>query len=217
MRFRRIPLAARPKLENDQLARSLSVEHSALNRWWGFIMDKFPITSSKLSSGSAVGCINLLRGAFVAAILCLGGCVGELAVELQNRQAADELARLAKPAGSVYVGWRVFQDRCARCHAPDAKGTGFAPDLLPLVRLMGARRFVGLVLRRYDWNLAPVASDEAGAAMEALIDEIMQRKGPVFVMPAWEGEPRVQAHILDLYAYLSARAEGTQGRGRPLP
>lgn len=29
------------------------------------------------------------------------------------------------------------------------------------------------------------------------------------------GEPSVGAHILDLYAYLSARVHGTQGPGRP--
>jgi hypothetical protein len=34
-------------------------------------------------------------------------------------------------------------------------------------------------------------------------------------MPAWDGNPMVSAHIVDLYAYLSARAEGTQGPGRP--
>lgn len=160
---------------------------------------------------------SLLCRALIAATLCVGGCASEMAVEVQNLQAAEELARLAKPPGSIYIGWRVFQDRCARCHAPDATGTGIAPDLLPLVRTMGARRFVGLVLRRYDWNLPPAPAGDDGAAMEALIEQIMQRQGPVFVMPAWEGEPRVQAHILDLYAYLSARAEGTQGKGRPLP
>jgi hypothetical protein len=34
-------------------------------------------------------------------------------------------------------------------------------------------------------------------------------------MPAWQGEPIVIVHIVDLYAYLSARAQGAQGSGRP--
>ena len=34
-------------------------------------------------------------------------------------------------------------------------------------------------------------------------------------MPAWQGEPVVTAHVMDLYAYLSARADGRQGPGRP--
>lgn len=36
-------------------------------------------------------------------------------------------------------------------------------------------------------------------------------------MPAWDGKPIVTTHIVDLHAYLSARAQGTQGPGRPLP
>jgi hypothetical protein len=35
--------------------------------------------------------------------------------------------------------------------------------------------------------------------------------------PALQGKPRVNAHIVDLYAYLAARAEGLQGPGRPAP
>ena len=34
-------------------------------------------------------------------------------------------------------------------------------------------------------------------------------------MPAWQGEPAVNAHILDLYSYLSARADGRLPTGRP--
>jgi hypothetical protein len=34
-------------------------------------------------------------------------------------------------------------------------------------------------------------------------------------MPAWQGEPVVNAHVMDLYAYLSARSEGRLAAGRP--
>lgn len=151
-------------------------------------------------------------GAFVS-VLLLAGC----AVELQNRQPAQQLAELAKPPGSVYTGWRVFQDRCAGCHGPAATGTAAAPDLLPRVRDMGTRRFVGLVLNRYDWNLPPARAGSDSATREALIDDVMQRKEFALTMPAWQGEPRVNAHIVDLFAYLSARAQGTQGPERPAP
>jgi mono/diheme cytochrome c family protein len=134
-----------------------------------------------------------------------------------NRQPARELAESARPPGSVYTGWRVFQERCATCHGPAATGTAGAPDLLPRVREMGQRRFVGLVLRRYDWNLPAGQSGGESAAREALIDALVQRKDYVLTMPAWQSEPSVSAHIADLYAYLSARAEGTQGPGRPAP
>jgi hypothetical protein len=80
---------------------------------------------------------------------------------------------------------------------------------------MGSRRFVSLVLTRYDWMVPQPKAGTDRASREALIDDIVQRKEDALTMPAWQGEPRVNAHIVDLHAYLSARAEGTQGPGRP--
>lgn len=139
------------------------------------------------------------------------------AVEVQNTQPAQEMAQAARPPGSVYTGWRVFQDKCVTCHGAAATGTERGPDLLPRVREMGARRFVNLVLYRYDWNLPAARAGGEGAAREALIEQILQRQDSALQMPAWQGEPRVTAHIADLYAYLSARAQGTLGPGRPAP
>ncbi len=155
---------------------------------------------------------GLLAG-WLASALLFAGC----AVEFQNRQARQELDRQSAPPGSVYTGWRVFQDRCAACHGDHASGSVNTPDLLVQVRAMGPRRFVDAVLKRYDMRLpdAPPGSDEA--ARDALIDRIVQRQAGALTMPAWQGEPTVNAHIADLYAYLSARAEGTQGTGRPRP
>jgi mono/diheme cytochrome c family protein len=152
----------------------------------------------------------LVLGAGFAVAAALTGCT----VEVQNRQAAQEMAQAAKPPGSVYTGWRVFQEKCARCHGPAAAG-GDGPNLLPLVGGMGARRFTGLVLTRYDWGLPAAQANSSGSAREALIDSVMLRKEGAIAMPQWQGEPRVNAHIADLYAYLSARSDGTQGPGRP--
>lgn len=171
---------------------------------------KNAIVSARRSGARRIG---LLGGGALAAAWLLAGC----AVELQNRQPAQELAQLAKPPGSVYAGWRVFQDKCSACHGPAAIGGSGGPDLLPRVREMGERRFVGLVLKRYDWTLPPAQASSQGAARDALIEDIVQRKQGMLTMPAWQGEPSVNAHIVDLFAYLSARAEGTQGPGRPLP
>ncbi len=146
----------------------------------------------------------------IAALLLAAGLSG-CAVQLQNRQAAQQLAEQARPAGSVYAGWRVFQDKCARCHGVAATGSPGAPDLLPRLREMGSRQFVGLVLKRYDWQLPP---DQAA---EAQLEAVLQRQAGGLSMPAWQGEPVVSAHIVDLYAYLGARAQGTQGPGRPQP
>jgi hypothetical protein len=155
--------------------------------------------------------IPLLCSAALASALLLAGC----AVEVQNTQPARELARLSEPPASIYIGWRVFQERCARCHGDAATGGPGGPGLLPIVRDMGPRRFTGLVLNRYDWNLPPDQASRESAAQKALIEDILQRKEDAFIMPAWQSEPRVNAHITDLYAYLAARAEGSQGPGRP--
>lgn len=160
---------------------------------------------------------SLLWGGVLAVALLLGACASDTEVEFENTRAAQELARSSRPKGSVYAGWRVFQERCASCHGADAGGTASGPDLLPRVAQMGPRRFVGLVLQRYDWMLPPAQVGQGRDASETFIDEVMQRKEPALVMPAWQGNPMVNAHIADLYAYLTARADGSQGRGRPPP
>ena len=160
---------------------------------------------------------RLLCGAVLAACLLLLACAGDVGLKIENTQAAQEIARLSRPPGSVYTGWRVFQDRCASCHGPDATGAMNAPDLLPIVQQLGPRGFLGLVLNRYEWNLPPMQTADGREPLDRLVDEIMQRKEPALTMPAWQGNPTVNAHIADLYAYLSARAEGIQAKGRPLP
>ena len=172
-----------------------------------------PHLMNRSPRANTAGRRTVLYSALWVSTLWLAGC----AVQFENREASQALAQLLNPPGSVYTGWRVFQDRCAKCHGADATGTGSATNLLPRVREMGERRFVGLVLKRYDWNLPPSQTASTGEAGDAWVEDTVQRKGPVLVMPAWQGEPIVSAHIADLYAYLSARAAGTQGPGRPLP
>jgi hypothetical protein len=154
---------------------------------------------------------RLYRVALVAALL-LAGCTG---VEWQNKRITEEYAQSTRPPGSVYTGWRVFQERCSACHGPDATGTSRGPDLLPVVGAMGARQFLSVVLKRYDWSLPAVQNGMDTAALDALIDDILRRKEGALTMPGWQGEPRIEAHIVDLHAYLAARADGTQGPGRP--
>lgn len=159
---------------------------------------------------------KLLIVALSSALLS-AGC----AVEVQNTQPAQQVARLAEPQGSAAIGWRVFQERCAQCHGANATGGAGIPNLLPLVRDMGSREFVTVVLTRYDkgyeWGLPQGhAKANANAAVPpGVVDSILNRDQGQITMPAWQGEPVVTAHILDLYAYLSARAQGSQGTGRP--
>jgi mono/diheme cytochrome c family protein len=152
----------------------------------------------------------LHAGLWLAAAL-LAGC----SVELQNRQAAQSVAQESRPEGSVYVGWRVFQNKCAACHGPSATGTANGPDLRPRVRDMDSRKFVSVVLKRYDWSQIADQPRSDGAALDALVDKIIRRQDYPLNMPAMEGEPSVNAHLADLQAYLSARAFGSQGPGRP--
>lgn len=35
------------------------------------------------------------------------------------------------------------------------------------------------------------------------------------IMPAWDADPLVTPHVLDLFAYLTARADGKLGPGEP--
>ena len=145
------------------------------------------------------------------------GLLSACSVEVKNVQPAQEMARQAQPPGSVYIGWRVFQERCASCHGPAALGGSGIPNLLPLVREMGSRQFVSQVLNRYDWGIAPEIAKGSGSGRVDLVESIVQRREGQITMPAWQGEPVVTAHIADLYAYLSARAAGAQGPERPQP
>lgn len=152
--------------------------------------------------------------AAMAAALALGaGC----ALQVENRKPAEQLAaERDRPAGSEYLGWRVFQGKCARCHGEAATGSGQAPNLLVRMTDVGPRRFATLVLLRYDWDSADPRTRDDREAREALIEEIVRRREKPQPMPAWQGEPSVSAHILDLYAYLAARSEGRLGPGRPV-
>jgi hypothetical protein len=146
----------------------------------------------------------------LVALASLAGCT----MDASNTRAANEAEASASPAGSVYLGWRVFEERCARCHGASATGKPGAPDVLSRVRTLGPREFADLVLLRYPWP-EPSASDPSGADRAARVDEVTRRRSGMITMPAWEGEPGVTAHVMDLHAYLSARADGTLGPGRP--
>lgn len=149
--------------------------------------------------------------AAIALVALAAGC----AVEVQNTRPAKELARQALPEGNLYIGWRVFQQKCASCHGTTATGGATGPDLLPRLREMGSHQFIGLVLRRYDWILAAAESSPQATAPSTTAEKVLQGRDAALVMPAWQGDPMVTAHIIDLYAYLAARADGTQGPGRP--
>ncbi len=141
----------------------------------------------------------------------LVGCT----MEFINAKPARELKPPPPLKGDLYAGWRVFQSKCASCHGTAATGGNRAPDLLPIVREMSARHFAELVLKRYDLGNGSGKESSNESTIDTRIDDIVRFKEPPIEMPAWQGEPAVNAHILDLYSYLTARADGRLGIERP--
>ena len=120
----------------------------------------------------------------------------------------------------TYTGWRLFHTTCYGCHGVDATGTDMAPNLVERVKTLTPRAFATKVLTSYRIVLPVIegSTEDRSAQREALIEEVMRRerggRGQV-VMPAWQADPQVNAHVLDLFAYLSARADGKLGPGEP--
>jgi hypothetical protein len=117
----------------------------------------------------------------------------------------------------TYAGWRLFHSACFGCHGVDALGSAVAPNLVERIGAMTPRDFASKVLTSY--RLVSPADDDSAQAREATLEEIMKRnrsatRGQV-LMPAWGGHADVPPHVLDLYAYLSARAAGDLGPGEP--
>ena len=64
-----------------------------------------------------------------------------------------------------------------------------SPEALERVR---AAAGADAMLARYDWNLPP---DQTRPTQ---VQTVLQRKEAALTMPAWQDEPRVSAHIMDL-------------------
>lgn len=120
----------------------------------------------------------------------------------------------------TYTGWRLFHTACHACHGVGGVGTDVAPDLVERIQAMTPRGFATRVLTSY--RITPYAPDgsaeERQAEREALLEEVLRRersaRGQV-VMPAWEADDQVAPQVLDLYAYLTARAYAGLGPGKP--
>jgi len=91
--------------------------------------------------------------------------------------------------GDTYIGWRTFHGFCHVCHAQDAVGSTFAPNLLDRMHTMDFELFVDRTANGYT--------------------------GQVGVMPPWKDNPNVSKRYKELYAYLKARADGALPPGRP--
>lgn len=120
----------------------------------------------------------------------------------------------------TYRGWRLFHSNCYGCHGVDGTGTDVAPNLVERVKALSASDFTVKVLTRY--RIVVPASEASGddqtATRQAIVEEVLKQergKRGEILMPAWESNSRVKPHLLDLYGYLKARADGVLGPGRP--
>jgi cytochrome c2 len=118
---------------------------------------------------------------------------------------------------STYLGWRVFHSTCHGCHGVDATGTSVAPDLVERIKRLSARDFGIKVLSRYRFTVSAQAAsgDDKTELREEFLQQVMRRESGDILMPAWERDPNVKPHVLDIYAYLRARADGALAPGRP--
>jgi mono/diheme cytochrome c family protein len=83
---------------------------------------------------------------------------------------------------ATYIGWRVFQAQCATCHAADARGSSFAPDLTLRMSDMTQRDFFAALDRGYF--------------------------GPQSTMPPRGRDPNVAPYYDELWSFLRARIAG---------
>ena len=159
--------------------------------------------------------IQKIPHSFIALLLPTSILLSSCSLEFANTRAAREISTPLPAKGDLYAGWRVFQAKCASCHGVAATGGDRAPDLLPKIKAMNPRQFAALVLKRYDLGSGVARGSQDPSTFEKSIDEIMRRSEAPVEMPAWQSEPAVNAHIFDLYAYLSARSDGKLGVERP--
>jgi mono/diheme cytochrome c family protein len=103
--------------------------------------------------------------------------------------AAEPLYRVVngKVDARTYEGYRRYHAGCNHCHGPDGVGSSFGPSLV-------------------------AAPFDIAAFRDAVRNG---RASGTSVMKGFAGDANVEPFIDDIHAYLTARAEGVLGRGRP--
>jgi mono/diheme cytochrome c family protein len=133
---------------------------------------------------------------FLTAIGAACGCQAGAAQSVASDSAAapyrvECAAASAESACRVdlatYIGWRVYQAQCATCHAGDALGSSFAPDLTLRMSAMTQRRFFAALDQGYF--------------------------GSQSTMPPRGRDPNVAPYYDELWSYLSARVTGALPAG----
>lgn len=120
----------------------------------------------------------------------------------------------------TFSGWVVYHTACFICHGRDALGTDIAPALVVSMKTLSRQDFANKVLTRYRYafGMPEGFSEDKANVRDLILSEV--RKGErgkmgMVAMPAWQNNAGIQAHLLDIYAYLKARADGALGPGQP--
>jgi hypothetical protein len=156
-------------------------------------------------------CIMLMS---FAAVLPIAAAKNEVGI---GKDPAPYRVVDGKVDESTFLGWRIYHSTCHGCHGVDATGTSVAPNLVVAAGSMTSREFSTKVLTRYRlvFGSDEITGDDQTALRAAFMEQVMRRESGELIMPAWGDNPNIQPHVLDLYAYLRARADGALGPGRP--
>jgi len=119
-------------------------------------------------------------------------------VASQTVLATEEEPKYVVENGEVdkatFNGYRRFHGTCHACHGQDAMGSSFAPSLVDSLKTLSYDDFRTTVLEGRQ------ATNASGAAS---------------AMPAFGEDPNVTKHLDDIFRYLTGRADGEIGTGRP--
>ena len=96
-----------------------------------------------------------------------------------------------KADSKTYSGWVRFAAFCQVCHGTGGVGSAIAPSLTQALKTLNQRQF------------------------ETIVSCGLKGNQGTGVMPAWGTNPNIEPYLEVLWAYLSARADGALGPGRP--
>jgi mono/diheme cytochrome c family protein len=162
--------------------------------------------------------------AALRAALCAGLLFGSMGVAWAQQVAKPMPGEFVVIDGradrGTYAGWKLFHAHCDGCHGVGGVGSSVAPNLVDRIGNYTPRGFATKVLTSY--RIVPMSPDgtppATDAERDALLEEVMKRertdRGQP-LMPAWDDDAEVAPHVLDIYAYLNARAAGVLGPGKP--
>ena len=125
-------------------------------------------------------------------MMMLAVCLGQAAdIAMERRASAEEkLYRVidGKADAKTLNGFRRYHGGCNHCHGPNGEGSSFARSLVA-------------DLPTLDVFLQVVREG--------------RKSGGNSAMDGFGDNPNFAPYLLDIYAYLQARADGVLGRGRP--